>query len=297
MNDTNALPLLSTAALGVLLGMLMMSSKGSSSGPTRPAGSSTPASSSARPYIVAGNWKCNPSTLEEARSLISTLNGAGPIPSHTTVIVSVPFMYIPLALETLRSDVHVAAQNVGENAKCGAFTGEVFAGQLKDMGLEWVIIGHSERRAAGESNDQSAKKASVAIANGLKVMFAVGESDADRTAGNTMKVVADQLLPFKKLLSPSDWSKVVIAYEPVWAIGTGKTATPELAQETHADIRAWVAKNIGEDVARNIVIQYGGSMKGSNAKDLLKCNDIDGGLIGGASLTADFWNVVSAAPR
>merc|ERR1712113_476901 len=137
---------------------------------------------------------------------------------------------------------------------------------------------------AGEDNELVAKKLKVAIDAGLKVMFAIGEKKEEREAGTTMEVCAKQLEPAAKLLTEEDWAKVAIAYEPVWAIGTGLTATPEMAQETHASIREWMAENVSADVASAIRIQYGGSMKGANAKDLLAQPDIDGGLIGGASL-------------
>jgi len=169
-----------------------------------------------------------------------------------------------------------------------------------DLGCTWVIIGHSERREgfdmAGEDSELVAKKVKIALDAGLKVMFAIGEKKEEREAGITMDVCAKQMAPAAKLLDESDWANVAIAYEPVWAIGTGLTATPEMAQETHADIRKWVAENVSEGVAKAVRIQYGGSMKGANAKDLLAQPDIDGGLIGGASLKADFFNVINGIP-
>jgi len=173
----------------------------------------------------------------------------------------------------------------------------VCAKQLLDFGCTWVIIGHSERREgfgmAGEDNELVAKKVKVAVDAGLKVMFAIGEKKEEREAGTTMEVCAKQLEPASKLLDESDWANVAIAYEPVWAIGTGLTATPEMAQETHAGIRKWMSDNVSAKVAKEVRIQYGGSMKGANAKELLAQPDIDGGLIGGASLQADFFNVVN----
>jgi len=183
--------------------------------------------------------------------------------------------------------------------KCGAYTGEICASQLVDFGCSWVIIGHSERREgfgmAGEDNELVAKKVKVALDAGLKVMFAIGEKKEEREAGTTMDVCAKQLEPAAKILEEADWENVAIAYEPVWAIGTGLTATPEMAQETHASIREWVSTNVSPKVAKAVRIQYGGSMKGANAKELLAQPDIDGGLIGGASLKADFFNVVNGA--
>jgi len=205
-----------------------------------------------------------------------------------------------MLLEGLRKDIAVGAQDCGSNAASGAFTGQVAAFQLKDLGCTWVIVGHSERREgfdmAGEPVDLCAKKCKVALDAGLKVMFAIGEKKEEREGGTTMDVCASQLEPLAKVLGPDDWANVAIAYEPVWAIGTGLTATPEMAQDTHKSIRDWISSNVSASVADAIRIQYGGSMKGANAKDLLAQPDIDGGLIGGASLTADFFNVVNGAP-
>lgn len=206
-----------------------------------------------------------------------------------------------MVLSTLRDDIAVGAQNCGNNTKDGAFTGEIGAHQLVDVGCTWVIIGHSERREGfgmvGEPVELCAEKCKVAIDKGLKVMFAIGEKKEERENGTTMDVCAKQLEPLKSILEAKDWDSVAIAYEPVWAIGTGLTATPEMAQETHAQIRKWLADNISEDVALKTCIQYGGSMKGANAKDLLAQPDIDGGLIGGASLKADFFNVINGVAK
>ncbi len=235
--------------------------------------------------------------MASVAELIKTFNGAGPIPANVEVAICAPYIHIGVALSTLRDDIAVGAQNCGVNAKDGAYTGEISAAQLVDAGVEWVIIGHSERREgfemAGEDSELCAKKLKVALDAGLKVMFAIGEKKEERESGVTMEVCAKQLEPAAKLLSEEDWANVAIAYEPVWAIGTGLTATPEMAQETHKSIREWVAENVSEGVAKAVRIQYGGSMKGANAKDLLAQPDIDGGLIGGASLKADFFNVVN----
>jgi len=264
----------------------------------RPKGSSVgePAADGERKYLIGGNWKCN-GTMASVAEIIKTFNTAGPIPANVEVAISAPYIHIGVALATLRDDIAVGAQNCGVNEKAGAYTGEISASQLLDAGVEWVIIGHSERREgfemAGEDAELCAKKLKVALDAGLKVMFAIGEKKEEREAGTTMKVCAAQLEPAAKLLSEEDWANVAIAYEPVWAIGTGLTATPEMAQETHKSIREWVAENVSADVAKAVRIQYGGSMKGANAKDLLAQPDIDGGLIGGASLKADFFNVIN----
>jgi len=166
--------------------------------------------------------------------------------------------------------------------------------------VTWVILGHSERREgfgmAGEDSDLVAKKTVAALAAGLKVMFCIGEKKEEREAGTTMDVCAEQLKPAAAALSKEDWANVSIAYDPVWAIGTGLTATPAMAEETHANIRAWMSDHVSPEVAAAVRIQYGGSMKGANAKDLLAQTDIDGGLIGGASLKMDFFECINAVP-
>lgn len=264
----------------------------------RPSGSSkeVAVNDGERKYLVAGNWKCN-GTVAENEALIKIFNEAGPIPSNVEVAICSSFLHIPQLLSSLRDDIAVGAQNCGVNAKNGAYTGEVGAFQIKDIGCTWVIIGHSERREgfemAGEPEELCAKKTKVAIAAGLKVMFCIGEKKEERESGVTMDVCAKQLEPLAKILDISEWDSVAIAYEPVWAIGTGLTATPEMAQETHKDIRKWIEDNVSADVAKSIRIQYGGSMKGANAKELLEQPDIDGGLIGGASLLLDFFNVIN----
>jgi len=253
-----------------------------------------------RKYLIGGNWKSN-GTYEENVERIKLFNAAGPIPDNVEVVLCVPYIHIPMVLSQLREDIEVGAQNCGNNTADGAFTGEVGAHMLKDIGCTWVIIGHSERREgfgmAGEPEALCAEKCKIALDKGLKVMFAIGEKKEERETGVTMKVCAKQLEPLAKLLAPQDWANVAIAYEPVWAIGTGLTATPEMAQETHANIRKWIQDNVSEEVASAIRIQYGGSMKGSNAEELLKQPDIDGGLIGGASLQADFFNVINGVPK
>jgi len=268
---------------------------------SRPAGSSTgePAKEGERTYLIGGNWKCN-GTMASSKELVKTFNEAGPIPANVEVAIAAPYIHIGLCLSDLRDDIAVSAQNCGVNAKEGAYTGEICASQLVDAGVTWVIIGHSERREGfemiGEDSELVAKKVKTALDAGLKVMFAIGEKKEERESGVTMDVCAKQLEPAAKLLEESDWENVAIAYEPVWAIGTGLTATPEMAQETHANIRQWMSDNVSPAVAQAIRIQYGGSMKGANAKDLLAQPDIDGGLIGGASLKADFFNVINGAP-
>mmetsp|Transcript_22531 Transcript_22531/g.31598 ORF Transcript_22531/g.31598 Transcript_22531/m.31598 type:complete len:290 (-) Transcript_22531:78-947(-) len=286
------------AAVGASLVYFTLN-RSSSSSSARPKGSSVPAPEGERKYLIGGNWKSN-GTLAEQEERVKTFNEAGPIPSNCEVAICAPYIHLPMLLATLREDIAVGAQNCGNNEKDGAYTGEVGAHMLTDLGCTWVIIGHSERREgfgmAGETEELCAEKLKVALGKGLKVMFAIGEKKEERESGVTMEVCAKQLDPAIKLLEEKDWENVAIAYEPVWAIGTGLTATPEMAQETHAQIRSYMSDKVSPEVASKIRIQYGGSMKGANAKELLAQPDIDGGLIGGASLKADFFNVVNGVP-
>jgi len=263
---------------------------------SRPEGTTTgsPAPDGTRTYLIGGNWKCN-GTIASLEQLISDFNAAGPIPANAEVVIGAPAIHIPLCLMTLRKDIAIAAQNCSVTGM-GAYTGEVAASQLKDMGVTWVILGHSERREgfgmAGEDSELVAKKTKAALAEGLKVMLCIGEKKEEREAGTTMDVCASQLKPVADILAKEDWANVSIAYEPVWAIGTGLTATPEMAQETHANIRQWMSDNVSPDVASAIRIQYGGSMNGANAAGLMAQPDIDGGLIGGSSLKMDFFECI-----
>jgi|ERR1719246_39223 len=267
---------------------------------SRPDASSkgTAAAAGTRTYLIGGNWKAN-GTVASCEKIISDFNGAGAIPANAEVVIGVPAIHIPMCLMALRKDIAIAAQDCALDG-CGAHTGEVCASQLKDLGVTWVILGHSERREgfgmAGEDSELVAKKTKKAVAEGLKVMLCIGEKKEEREAGTTMDVCAEQLKPAAAILSKEDWANVSIAYEPVWAIGTGLTATPEMAQETHANIRQWVSTNVSPEVAAAVRIQYGGSMKGANAPGLLTQTDIDGGLIGGASLKMDFFEIINAVP-
>jgi triosephosphate isomerase (TIM) len=297
--STNATALFASTitALGVTASYYFLTRKK----PSRPAGSTKEVAvlDGDRKYLIGGNWKCN-GTIAENEALVKVFNEAGPIPSNVEVVVCSSFIHLSTILETLRSDMAIGAQDVGVNPGCGAQTGEVNASQLADLGCTWVIAGHSERREGfgmtGEPNDVCASKCKVAVKAGLNVMFCIGEKAEERENGTTMDVCASQLEPLAKILEADDWAKVAIAYEPVWAIGSGLTATPEMAQETHKSIREWIASNVSEGIAKAIRIQYGGSMKGANAAGLLAQPDIDGGLIGGASLSADFFNIINAVP-
>lgn len=195
-----------------------------------------------------------------------------------------------------RRDIAVAAQNVAVHNGVGAYTGEISAELLKDFGIKWTLTGHSERRVgfgmAGESNELVAKKTAAAIKGGLSVIACIGEHLSERESGNTMTVCAAQLAAIAAALKEDDWKHVVVAYEPVWAIGTGKVATAEQAEETHREIREWISTNVSPAVARAVRIIYGGSVKGSNCQSLSNCPNIDGFLVGGASLLPEFVDIM-----
>lgn len=196
-----------------------------------------------------------------------------------------------------RPDIAVSAEDVGFKKGYGAFTGEISAEMLADSGIKWTLTGHSERRVGfgypGETSAVVGVKTKNAIDCGISVMACIGEMLADREKGTTMKVCAEQLEGIKAALTEADWKKVVIAYEPVWAIGTGVTASPKQAQETHADIRKWLAKNISAKVAAETRIIYGGSASASNCDELYSQPDINGFLVGGASMKDEFVKVIS----
>jgi glyceraldehyde 3-phosphate dehydrogenase len=241
-----------------------------------------------RKFFVGGNWKAN-GTLSQVQSWVSVLN-SGLVPSSTEVVVAPPSIFLSDVAKSLRKDFHVAGQDAF--ATTGAHTGELSASMLKDAGLSYAIIGHSERRQKGESNEVVAAKAKAAIEQGLTAIACLGETLAERDAGKTTDVVVGQLAAYAK--SVADWSKVVIAYEPVWAIGTGKTASPAQAQEVHARLRSWLHSNVSPAVASATRIIYGGSVTGSNAKELAGQTDIDGFLVGGASLKPEFIDIIGA---
>jgi triosephosphate isomerase len=242
-------------------------------------------------FFVGGNWKCN-GTKESTKKLVEELNSAK-FEEGVDVVVAPPFLYIGQVISSLTDRIEVAGQNswVG---KGGAFTGEISAEQLVDAGVKWVIQGHSERRhIIGESNATIGKKTSYALSKGLGVIACVGEKLEEREGDKTTEVVFEQLQAFADGIS--DWSKVVVAYEPVWAIGTGKVASPQQAQEVHAAIRGWLNDKISPEVASATRIIYGGSVNGANSAELAKKEDIDGFLVGGASLKgAEFVTICNA---
>jgi len=244
-----------------------------------------------RKKLVAGNWKMHGSLAENA----ALLEALKPALAGIEAVVCVPFPYLAQAQAALSgSSIAWGAQNVSEQPK-GAFTGEVSASMLLDFGCKYVIVGHSERRSLyGESDDLVAKKYMAAQAAGLTPILCVGESLEERESGVTEAVVVRQLEAVIQAAGVASLGKAVVAYEPVWAIGTGKTASPEQAQAVHAFIRGKVA-TLDSGIADKLVIQYGGSVKAANASELIAQPDIDGGLIGGASLVADEFIAICRA--
>ena len=235
-----------------------------------------------RKTIVAGNWKMNASKESVNKLVMGILSGMSNVSSEVVICAPFPYLSQVEALIT-HSQVRLGAQNLNTNMS-GAFTGEVSADMIKDFGAQHVIVGHSERRSLyGETNTIVAEKVKAALDSGLIPLFCVGETLEQREAGETESVVAAQINTVVDLVGIDAFLNIVVAYEPVWAIGTGVTASPEQAQEVHAFIRQLLANN-NYDVAQQTPILYGGSMNATNAKELIACADIDGGLIGGASL-------------
>lgn len=244
-----------------------------------------------RKKIVAGNWKMN-LNADAALNLVSQLEQyaiKNSIDSDKELIVSPPYVYLENISDRLSliPNIKVAAQNCHHEAK-GAYTGEVSAEMLKSIGVNYVIIGHSERRAYfNESEELLLKKVRIALENNLQPIFCCGEQEAERDAGTYKQLIESQLTETIFKLDESELLKCIIAYEPVWAIGTGKTASPQQAQEIHQYIRFLIEQQYGEEVANEITILYGGSCKPNNAVELFSQKDVDGGLIGGASLKAE----------
>ena len=240
-----------------------------------------------RQNIVAGNWKMNKNFaegLDLAKGIIEKAGGNG-----KQVILCTPFIHLQAVAELTKdvANIAVAAQNC-YTKESGAYTGEISVPMLSSIGVEYVVIGHSERRAIfDESHAMLAEKVDAILAGGLKPIFCCGEPLEIREAGTYVDFVATQLRDSLFHLSAEEFGKVVIAYEPIWAIGTGVTASPEQAQATQKALRAVIAEKYGETVADDTTILYGGSVKPNNASELFSCADVDGGLVGGASLTVE----------
>jgi triosephosphate isomerase len=246
-----------------------------------------------RKFFVGGNWKMNgnKASIDE---LVKMLNEKG-LNAKTEVVVSPPAIYLSYVRDKLNTQLGVAAQNCYKVEK-GAFTGEISPAMIKDVGCQWVILGHSERRhVLKEPNELIGEKVSFALSSGLHLIPCVGEKIEEREAGKTEEVCFSQMKAIAdNIKNVADWQRVVIAYEPVWAIGTGKVATPAQAQEVHKSIRDWVAKNVNADVAKSLRILYGGSVTADNCKELAHQPDVDGFLVGGASLKPEFINIINA---
>jgi len=248
---------------------------------------------SGRKIFIGGNWKSNGDRkfVKDHSSYLKSLNFDS---SKCDVVVCPTFIHLESALNELNgSNILVSAQNVSMNDN-GAFTGEISAKQLKDFNIHWTLIGHSERRQFfGDNEDVIGKKIKIALLNGLNIIACIGEKLEERNEGKTLEVCVNQMKTIVDSVG-SNWDKVVIAYEPVWAIGTGKTATPEMAQEVHQQLRNWVKENVNEEVASKIRIIYGGSVTEGNCNTLIKEKDIDGFLVGGASLKSDFAKIIAS---
>ncbi|MDR2910370.1 MAG: triose-phosphate isomerase [Bacteroidales bacterium] len=249
-----------------------------------------------RKKIVAGNWKCN-TNLQEGIELAKKVNTLVTSMAATDVVVvlGTPFTHLAKIVESVNTArIGIAAQNCAAEAK-GAFTGEISAEMIKSTGADYVILGHSERREYyAETSEVLNRKISLAIENGLTPIYCCGEPLRIRETGTQNAFVKNQLEETICNLSPDDFRKLIIAYEPIWAIGTGKTATSEQAQEIHAFIRSVIAEKFGNEIAEDVSILYGGSCNAKNAKELFANKDVDGGLIGGASLKVeDFIQIIN----
>jgi triosephosphate isomerase (TIM) len=251
-----------------------------------------------RKQIVAGNWKMNTSPEEALVLATGVKELSSSVPNNVDLIVAPPFTHLHIVASTLKgSRVYVSSQNCAAWDK-GAYTGEVSAEMIAAIGAKYVIIGHSERREYfAENSEVLLKKVNFALSNGLIPIFCCGEVLSERDTNQHFMVVQTQIMEVLFKLSADDMKKVVIAYEPVWAIGTGRTASPEQAQEMHAHIRSIIKNYFGETLANSTSILYGGSCKPDNAKEIFAKPDVDGGLIGGASLKAsDFIAIAQSFP-
>lgn len=249
--------------------------------------------------IIGGNWKMNRGTPSEAKEMLEALIPLVKDINTVDIVIGAPFTVLSAASEVLKgTNIKLSSQNMHFEDK-GAFTGEIAPSFLKAVGCEYVILGHSERRDIFDESDEFInKKLKKALSVGLNPIVAIGEHLEEREVGKTKEIIKNQLNGTFKDLSKEDMIKTVIAYEPIWAIGTGKTATPEQAEEIHAFIRELLTNKYGADIANGVRIQYGGSMTPANAEELLKQANIDGGLVGGASLKADSLSeIIEAADR
>lgn len=247
----------------------------------------------ARTFFVGGNFKMNGSKAS-IKTIVENINNSS-IPSNVEVVLCPPAPYLSYTADlNKQANVQVGAQNCYPKAS-GAFTGEVSPLAVKDSGAEWVITGHSERRQYfNESDEFVAEKTKFAIDQGLKVILCIGESIDEKKAGKTLDVCKRELSAVIKAVAPEDWSSIVIAYEPIWAIGTGLAATAQDAQDIHAEIRKYLASQLGDSTAQAVRILYGGSANGKNAPEFKDKADVDGFLVGGASLKPEFVDIINS---
>ncbi|MDC1492671.1 triose-phosphate isomerase [Flavobacteriaceae bacterium] len=247
-----------------------------------------------RKKIVAGNWKMNNNSLE-TQSLINDLKNESNN-TNCEVMIAPSFIFLQSSIDLLSdSNIEVVSQNM-HNESSGAYTGEVSAKMLSSIGVKTTILGHSERREYfNETHDLLKQKVNIALENSLKIIFCFGEVLKDRNNGNHFSVISNQISESLFHLNELDWDNIILAYEPVWAIGTGETASSEQVQEMHSFIRNFIKQKYNTELAENISILYGGSVKPSNAKEIFSKLDVDGGLIGGASLNSDdFFSIVNS---
>lgn len=247
-----------------------------------------------RKKIVAGNWKMN-NGLQETKLLINELKTEV---NHCEcdVMIAPSFVCLQTAIDLLtNNDIEVVSQNVHQEEN-GAYTGEVSAKMLSSIGIKTTIIGHSERREYfNETHDMLKHKVDTSLENSMKIIFCFGEQLKDRKTNNHSTIISNQISESLFHLNSSDWDNIILAYEPVWAIGTGETASSDQVQEMHSFIRNFIAQKYSAELAQNVSILYGGSVKPSNAKEIFSMKDVDGGLIGGASLNSkDFFSIVNS---
>lgn len=248
-----------------------------------------------RKFFVGGNFKMN-GDKAALTTIINNINDTKYDPATVDVVVAPSAVHLDFCNNLANKEkVKISSQNI-HDAEKGAFTGETSPCMLKDLGVEWTILGHSERRHVfNESDAHIGKKTAFALKQGLKIIACIGEKLDEREAGKTMEVNCAQLKTIcDNIADSASWDNVVIAYEPVWAIGTGKTATPDQAQEVHESLRKWLSENVSAEVAAAVRILYGGSVNGKNCRDLASRADIDGFLVGGASLKPEFSEIINS---
>jgi len=248
-----------------------------------------------RKFFVGGNFKMN-GDKQSLTTIMNNINETSYDPSTVEVVVAPSAVHLDFCNNLAQQDkVKISSQNI-QNAAKGAFTGETSPEMLKDLNVSWTILGHSERRHVfGESDQKIGDKVKFALDSGLKIIACIGEKLDEREAGKTMEVNCAQLKTIcDNIADEAAWANVVIAYEPVWAIGTGKTATPDQAQEVHENLRKWLSANVSENVAGSVRILYGGSVNAKNCRDLASRGDIDGFLVGGASLKPEFSEIINS---